>query len=335
MRTRSLLIGGFLFVSLFVLGTISNVLAATTYYVTMTAGNTFQPRSIIIGVGDTVTWQNPAGGLTHSVIADNASFTSPDVLGGQSFSLVFTTAGTIPYHCGHHGAAGGIGMSGTLFVGNRAQHAANEHILEFAAWDFAPGQHTLNGATDMQWGTGYNVDFSLVLTYGGPMFASIHLPTGSEITGLELVGCDSDASNDLWLRLLRCPDPTGACVVIAEAKSIGQPGCGFFSSAPFTELVDNVGSTYLLHSVNYGVPSPEWRSVRVFYRQSISYPPANPTFSDVPSTHPFYRYIEALVASGVTAGCAASPPQYCPDAPLTRGQMAVFLARGLGLFWPN
>jgi hypothetical protein len=47
------------------------------------------------------------------------------------------------------------------------------------------------------------------------------------------------------------------------------------------------------------------------------------------------KNFEALVAAGITAGCNASPRQYCPDAPLTRGPMAVFLARGLGLFWPN
>jgi hypothetical protein len=35
------------------------------------------------------------------------------------------------------------------------------------------------------------------------------------------------------------------------------------------------------------------------------------------------------VASGITAGCGGG--NYCPDAPLTRGQMAVFLSKGLGL----
>jgi len=51
-------------------------------------------------------------------------------------------------------------------------------------------------------------------------------------------------------------------------------------------------------------------------------------------SHLFYQYIEALAASGITAGCTAPPnPQYCPDAPLTRGQMAVFLARAFGLHW--
>ena len=47
---------------------------------------------------------------------------------------------------------------------------------------------------------------------------------------------------------------------------------------------------------------------------------------------------EALKASGITSGSAcppANPPSYCPDAAVTRGQMAVFLAKALGIMWPN
>ena len=57
------------------------------------------------------------------------------------------------------------------------------------------------------------------------------------------------------------------------------------------------------------------------------------TFGDVPASHPFYQFIEALAASGITGGCG--PGVYCPDAPLTRGQMAAFLSKALGLHWPE
>lgn len=39
--------------------------------------------------------------------------------------------------------------------------------------------------------------------------------------------------------------------------------------------------------------------------------------------------IEALAASGVTHGCA--PERFCPDRPITRGELASFLTRALGL----
>ena len=58
-----------------------------------------------------------------------------------------------------------------------------------------------------------------------------------------------------------------------------------------------------------------------------------PTFSDVPSTHPFYGWIERLADPGSwtvapTTGCDLGPPRlYCPTQNVTRGQMAVFLCR--------
>jgi hypothetical protein len=61
----------------------------------------------------------------------------------------------------------------------------------------------------------------------------------------------------------------------------------------------------------------------------VSPAPGSATFGDVPTSHPFFQFIEALVASGITAGCGGG--NYCPDAPLTRGQMAVFLSKALGL----
>jgi hypothetical protein len=54
-----------------------------------------------------------------------------------------------------------------------------------------------------------------------------------------------------------------------------------------------------------------------------------PSFIDVPSDHWAYQWIEALYASGITSGCSTDPPMYCPDASVTRAQMAVFLERGM------
>jgi hypothetical protein len=62
--------------------------------------------------------------------------------------------------------------------------------------------------------------------------------------------------------------------------------------------------------------------------------PAVATFVDVPTSHPFFQFIEALSAAGITGGCAPGP-SYCPNDPITRGQMAVFLSVALGLHFPN
>jgi hypothetical protein len=55
-------------------------------------------------------------------------------------------------------------------------------------------------------------------------------------------------------------------------------------------------------------------------------------FLDVPAGHLVSAEIEWLADAAITRGC--NPPQndlYCPDEPVTRGQMAAFLARALAL----
>ena len=55
-------------------------------------------------------------------------------------------------------------------------------------------------------------------------------------------------------------------------------------------------------------------------------------FLDVPASHLFLSEIEWLAAAGITRGC--NPPDntlFCPSDTVTRGQMAAFLSRALGL----
>ena len=48
-------------------------------------------------------------------------------------------------------------------------------------------------------------------------------------------------------------------------------------------------------------------------------------FDDVPVTHPFYDFVMKTEDEGVSAGCGGT--SFCPDAPVTRAQMAVFLLK--------
>jgi hypothetical protein len=51
------------------------------------------------------------------------------------------------------------------------------------------------------------------------------------------------------------------------------------------------------------------------------------SFTDVPTTSPFYRFIETALHHNVTSGC--SPTTFCPAAAITRAQIAVFGLRAL------
>ena len=70
----------------------------------------FSPTPLTIRAGDTVTWTN-RDGAQHSAFF-NDGFETLVLSQGQSASLVFTSAGTLNYVCGIHGAA----MPGTVIV---------------------------------------------------------------------------------------------------------------------------------------------------------------------------------------------------------------------------
>jgi hypothetical protein len=49
-------------------------------------------------------------------------------------------------------------------------------------------------------------------------------------------------------------------------------------------------------------------------------------FLDVPASHPFHSFVVKLARNGITGGCGGG--NFCPDAVVTRAQMAVFLLLG-------
>ena len=100
-----------------------------------------------------------------------------------------------------------------------------------------------------------------------------------------------------------------------------------------TTLVEN-GITVGVGEGLYGVDEATLRQqMAVFILRSkhgLCYtpPPCTGVFQDVPCSSNFAPWIEALAAEGITGGCQASPPLYCPSNPVRRDQMAVFLLKG-------
>ena len=82
--------------------------------------------------------------------------------------------------------------------------------------------------------------------------------------------------------------------------------------------------TGLSPAVPVGVPAPAptGPEFNVFILTST---PGPYEFFDVPPTHMFHNVIHALAANGVTAGCGGG--NFCPNASVTRAQMAVFLLK--------
>lgn len=65
---------------------------------------TFQPDSISVPPGATVTWVNceVPGTEPHTTTADGGAWNSTDINPGQRFSHTFPAQGAFPYHCTPH-----------------------------------------------------------------------------------------------------------------------------------------------------------------------------------------------------------------------------------------
>jgi hypothetical protein len=105
-------------------------------------------------------------------------------------------------------------------------------------------------------------------------------------------------------------------------------------SNPFYRFVETIfhrGITVGCGSGDFCVNDPVTRAQAAVFlliaEHGSGYLPPDPTgiFTDVPVSSPFARWVEQLVAEGITAGCG--PSLYCPTNPVTRAQTAVFLLR--------
>ena len=161
------------------------------------------------------------------------------------------------------------------------------------------------------------------------------MPGGATLIRVDVEACDTSAVSGLGFGLARGATPGAGAANISSVVTTGTtatPGCAFFPVTPTaTTVINNATSNYWLFYAwqGGGTATVHIHSVRIVYRLTVNPAPATATFSDVPVGSPQHRFVEVLAATGITGGCGGG--QFCPDAPLTRGQMAVFLAAALGL----
>jgi len=167
------------------------------------------------------------------------------------------------------------------------------------------------------------------------LVASPHLPGGTTVTRIELDYCDTSLSGShVKLRLYQCDNQGQNCSQVSSDLTSSSNGCNFVSDSSLAVHINNFNNMYYLRAFFDALDGTNvLTGAIVSYQLEVSPAPGTATFNDVPTGHPFFQYIEALAASGITGGCGSG--NYCPDAPLTRGQMAVFLAKALGLYWNN
>ena len=171
--------------------------------------------------------------------------------------------------------------------------------------------------------TGSFVDFT----------APIHMPSGAIVKYLELDYCDTTGGSGFVQGALVETDYHGNSLNYVGFLVSQGDGCTlkFVDATSDNMVINNFNRYYWLLATMSDSPGDTvgLSGMVVGYQLQVSPAPGVATFNDVPTNHPFFQYVEALADSGITAGCGNG--NYCPDSPLTRGQMAVFLSKALGL----
>ncbi len=170
-------------------------------------------------------------------------------------------------------------------------------------------------------------------------FKHVEAVAASGITG----GCRSDNPQTPEYDALFCPDSsitrkqmavfmetslghgpsacTGTVFSDVNAASVGDTFCGYIEHLSADGLTSGCGNG------NFCSDAPVTRGeMAVFIETALGNPLSAGTgrFTDVPTDHPFSGYVERLADDGITAGCGAG--KFCMDDPVTRAEMAVFLA---------
>ena len=166
-------------------------------------------------------------------------------------------------------------------------------------------------------------------------FATVRLPNGALWTGVTVYYNDSDAANDMEFLIEQDNISSDTATQLTQVFSSGTPGhTSSFLGLPGGGITIDTSDNFYKVAFNIAIsPTLQFRAARIEYYLQVSPAPGSADFGDVPTSSPQFQFIEALYHAGITAGCGGG--NYCPNNPVTRGQMAVFLAKALGLHWPG
>jgi uncharacterized protein YkwD len=135
----------------------------------------------------------------------------------------------------------------------------------------------------------------------------------------------------------------------ASSRDAGEApaGCGTFSDVPEDHWAFGYIEALALSGITEGYGDGTFRpgnpvtraEMAVFLErgmrgQAYEPPSANGNvFDDVSQNYWAAAWIEGLYADGITSGCGSTPLRFCPEAQVTRAEMAVFLERAKN--WPD
>ncbi len=257
-----------------------------------------------------------------------------------------------------HYAKGRMGMCLALIVSVMAVGSASAEEsyglggqgVFIPAWEFQPINNTGGTCTLSYSGSWYYRANGSCSRF----FAHLALPEGANMTYFSAFVYDNDASNNIGVGFEKSSAyygssasgahmPTGTVytstttsgastdyVLLSGYPNPGGPNGGAIVNDTYTNST-SYHNDYMLYMDIPASTDLKVRGVWVFWTRQIAPAPTVASFADVPTSHPFFNEVQQLSKAGITQGCGGG--NYCPDSPVTRGQMAAFLSRTLGLHW--
>ncbi len=167
--------------------------------------------------------------------------------------------------------------------------------------------------------------------------ATLEIPEGVDLQFVRYWAYDTNASFDMDFYLFEScwPSYGAGPTTITNLVSVSTSGSSGAQSnfGSLTNYTVNNRDCNLTQRVAFRATTGlTLQKFRYQWQRQVSPAPAVASFTDVPTNYWAFQYIEALKASGITGG--VTPTTYQPESPVTRAQMAVFLAKALGLYWP-
>jgi plastocyanin len=262
----------------------------------------YGPSTITVQAGARVRWTN-LDNDRHSVTSALSPplFDSGEFPQNGTWEYVFNAPGTYAYFCTVHGTF----MSGTIIVQAASTATATP----------APGQRFSDVVpTDYFYvPANWLASRGIISGYGDGTFRPYNNTTRGQLAKI---------------------------VVLGEGWSLANPAQPTFSDVP----ADNAFYQYIETAVQHGVISGygdgtfrpynnvtrgQLTKIIVLGRNWTLLSPAQPTFSDVPTTDAFYRYVETAVQKGILSGYADNT--FRPGNNATRGQVSKILYNALNI----
>lgn len=123
--------------------------------------------------------------------------------------------------------------------------------------------------------------------------------------------------------------PNPAHVVDIDGNgNTGDAGAMWVAGETFQDAGSQISVSVLAFTANrYQVLIKNGSQSATLWLESLAQPLG--IFADVPNFYWAKDYIAKLYYNGITGGCTLTPLSYCPEAPVTRGQMAVFVEKSM------